>query len=119
MFHITNMLQSLNLQYKCSITSLTGGDSREAEPGWQGLVPLCEWRLEWQRRRQVPPPRTAGACSERPHLSELIRHPAGAKQRDGSCKSQQTHTHTPLFQDVLAGSTQACTNQFEYEHFFE
>lgn len=118
MCHITNMLQSFNLQYKFSLISLTGGDSWEAEPGWQGPLPLCEWWLERQRRRQVPPPRTARACSERPHLSELRCHPARTKQRDGSCKSQQTHTHL-CFERAWLVLVQTCTNQFEYEHFFD
>lgn len=95
MCQITGMnsetLHSLSLQSMCFSTPLTGGDSGEAEPGWQGPVPLREWGLERQRGRQVPPPRAAGAPSERPHLPELRRHVAGAQQRDGPRKTRQTH----------------------------
>lgn len=71
--------------------SPAGGDSGAAEPGRQGPLPLRERGLERQWGGQTPPPRTAGASSERPHLPDHRRHLTWAQQRDGPCKPQQTH----------------------------
>ena len=86
----------LRLSLHCYLTPLPGGDSWKAEPGREGPVPLCEWWLERQWRRQVQASWTAGAPSERPHLSELRHHPARTQQRNGPCKTTQMPTYLSL-----------------------